>query len=126
MFDGIIIGLTKIIDLLSKGREAKKRELEIKKLQEELDKKKDNEPTIKPATLEDVKKYDPRIQKIDENIAKDITHFEPSLAQEQPNFIAFLIALAIFILAAGLLCILILFIVKFLIFLAHYVMHLFN
>jgi hypothetical protein len=50
-----------VISLLIKGHEAKKRNLEIEKLQKELSEK---NKIIKPATLHEIEKYSPNYERI--------------------------------------------------------------
>lgn len=61
MLSAIVEGVKAIIDLLIKGRENKQRELEIKKLESE---QKERENILERASLDDVKRYDPKTKKI--------------------------------------------------------------
>jgi len=74
MLAEFIAFLKTVIDLLKKKREDKKLDLELKKLPLEIEKLKGDlearNRLIQPATLEDVKKYDPKYQKLAEAVAK--------------------------------------------------------
>jgi hypothetical protein len=63
MLGAITGAIRAIIDLLKKRREDKKVGLEIEKLERE---KREEQKLVKPATLDDVRRYDPKINLIRE------------------------------------------------------------
>lgn len=72
MFDSIVNTINRIIDLLGKGSQAKKRRLEIQKLEHEL---KEAKSIIEKPTAEEIQKYDPKLQELFKRIENDIYHF---------------------------------------------------
>ena len=66
-----IEGIKAIINLLKLKKDAKKTDLEIKKLEKET-----KENVIVPATMEDIKNYDPKIRKISESIITERTQLD--------------------------------------------------
>jgi hypothetical protein len=61
MLASIIGALKSVIDLLRGAKEDKKVQLEIQKLEAELD---DNKRLVRPATFAEVEKYDPKVSDI--------------------------------------------------------------
>ncbi len=70
MLGAIIDALKAIIGLREQAREDARRDLEITKLKAELHDK-ETAKLIKPATLEDVRQFDPKVQKIESQIRRE-------------------------------------------------------
>lgn len=68
MFDSVVNMIDRVLDLLGKGSQAKKRLLEIQKLEHEL---KEANSLIKKPDAKEIQKYDPKLQEL-QRIAEEL------------------------------------------------------
>ena len=69
MFDSVVTTIDRILDLLGKGSHAKKRRLEIQKLEHEL---REAKSAIKKPDAKEIQQYDPKLQELLKRIDNDL------------------------------------------------------
>ena len=84
-----------IIDLLRIKKDVKKTDLEIEKLSREKNK---SEALIKVASEEDIKKYDPKVERLEKKLAEKAPR---QLIKKRPVIIALIIIAIVLMIAEG-------------------------
>jgi len=71
MFDSVVNTINRILDLLGKGSQAKKCNLEIQKLEHEL---REAKSVIQKPDAKEIQQYDPKLQELLKRIENDLFH----------------------------------------------------